>query len=227
MVIFSAKNKKVALVTSILMLLLAGSSVASARTLREGDKGNDVAQMQNLLVRIGYKVVVDGSFGTNTLAAVKDFQKLQGLEVDGLVGTSTYGAMLQKAIPPETSRGKSDVSRRIVQYALEQLGVPYVWGGTTPRGFDCSGFVQYVYNKAGLSLPRCADTQYEVGQVISVNHLRPGDLVFFSTYEPGPSHVGIYLGDGNFVHASSNTGISITPLFTGYYGPRYIGARRL
>lgn len=215
------------LTASMLTVALLGfASVAGAATLREGDKSNEVAQVQNVLHKLGYKVMVDGSFGPSTTTAVKAFQQAKGLEVDGLVGPITYNVLMSN-LSEDPSRGGSGISRRIVSVALSVLGVPYVWGGTTPRGFDCSGFVQYVYNQVGLSLPRTADVQFEVGTAIPTSKLRAGDLVFFSTYEPGPSHVGIYLGDGNFVHASSNTGISVTPMFTGYYGPRYIGARRL
>ena len=108
------------------------------------------------------------------------------------------------------------------------LGVPYVWAGRSPSGFDCSGFIYFVFDQLGYGLPRMADGQFEVGIPVSRNALQPGDLVFFSTYEPGPSHVGIYLGNDQFIHASSGAGyVTVTSLGNPYHRDRYIGARRI
>jgi len=107
------------------------------------------------------------------------------------------------------------------------LGVPYSWGGTSYGGVDCSGFVWAVFAKNGIDLPRMADGQFEAGRHVRVADLRPGDLVFFQTYAPGASHVGIYLGGGRFVHASSSDGVRIDQLAEDYYAERFIGARRL
>ena len=128
---------------------------------------------------------------------------------------------------PEVSRGTNYISRRVVSESMNYLGVPYVFGGTTPSGFDCSGYVLYVFAHAGIYLPRTADAQYECGYPVSTGELVAGDLVFFSTYEPGPSHVGIYLGDGEFINASSSQGVSIASLYSSYWGSCYIGARRV
>jgi cell wall-associated NlpC family hydrolase len=107
------------------------------------------------------------------------------------------------------------------------LGVPYVFGGMSPGGFDCSGFVCYVFRQAGISLPRMADLQFDAVKHVSRSNLQTGDLVFFQTYAPGASHVGIYVGDGKFIHASSSRGISVAEVFTGYWGARYLGAGRV
>jgi len=114
-----------------------------------------------------------------------------------------------------------------VQTAMEYIGTPYVFGGISPGGFDCSGYVRYVFAHAGVSLPRTADEQYEMGRPVSEGSLRTGDLVFFSTYDYGPSHVGIYLSDGNFINASSSRGVAIDSLYSEYWGSCYIGARRI
>ena len=201
-------------------------SVASASAFRMGDQGSDVAEIQGQLASLGYDVSADGDFGPATAEAVKSFQAANGLEPDGLVGESTYTALLGRAMP-EISRGSNYITRRVVQSSMQHIGVPYVFGGTSPSGFDCSGFVRYVFAGAGIYLPRTADAQYEVGYPVSSSELVPGDLVFFSTYEYGPSHVGIYLGEGSFINASSSRGVAIDSLYSSYWGSCYIGARRI
>lgn len=116
---------------------------------------------------------------------------------------------------------------KVTHTALRYVGVPYMWGGTTFNGVDCSGFVQTVFERNGISLPRTADSQFEVGRPVKQSDLEPGDLVFFETYAIGASHVGIYLGGGRFIHASSSDGVRVDDLGQDYYSARYIGARRL
>ena len=208
-------------------ILLCWSAVlCGASAFRVGDQGSDVAEIQGQLASLGYDVAADGDFGPATAEAVKAFQISRGLDADGLVGPSTYSALLGKSMP-EVSRGSSALGRRIVASSMQYLGVPYVFGGTTPNGFDCSGYVRYVFANAGIYLPRTADAQYECGYPVSTAELVPGDLVFFSTYEAGASHVGIYLGDGNFINAPSSRGVSIASLYSSYWGSCYIGARRV
>lgn len=208
------------------MIMMCSVSLVQASAFRIGDQGSDVAEIQGQLASLGYDVAADGDFGPATAEAVKSFQASQGLDSDGLVGPSTYSALLGKSMP-EVSRGSNYVSRRVISESMNYLGVPYVFGGTSPSGFDCSGYVRFVFAQAGISLPRTADAQYEVGYAVSTDELRPGDLVFFSTYEAGPSHVGIYLGDGNFINASSSRGVSVASIYGGYWGSCYIGARRV
>ncbi len=119
----------------------------------------------------------------------------------------------------------SKMARALTSSALRFLGVPYVFGGTSTSGFDCSGFVQHVFAMLGVGLPRTADAQYDVGKP-AVGGPRPGDLVFFDTYG-GVSHVGIYLGKGQFVHASSSHGVMVSHLSDSYWAARYVGAKRL
>ncbi len=115
------------------------------------------------------------------------------------------------------------LAQRLTKSALRFIGVPYVFGGTSTSGFDCSGYVQHVFAMLGIHLPRTADAQYYAGT--RVRQLKPGDLVFFQTYEPGPSHVGIYLGHGHFAHASSSRGVMVSSLNDAYWANRYLGAR--
>jgi cell wall-associated NlpC family hydrolase len=119
----------------------------------------------------------------------------------------------------------SRIAMGLTTSALRFLGVPYVFGGTSTSGFDCSGFVQHVFGLMGISVPRTADAQYDVGRP-TVGGPRAGDLVFFDTYG-GVSHVGIYLGKGKFVHASSSHGVMVSKLSDSYWAARYVGAKRL
>ena len=122
----------------------------------------------------------------------------------------------------------SSSSSSIVSVAQQYLGVPYVWGGTSPSGFDCSGFTQYVFKKCGYSINRTAAAQYKNGSYVSYSNLQAGDLVYFTnTYSTsGISHVGIYIGGGQFIHAASG-GVKISSLSEKYYSTRYYGARRI
>lgn len=118
----------------------------------------------------------------------------------------------------------------IVELARKYLGTKYVWGGTDPSGFDCSGLVAYVFGQSGISLPRTTYNQINVGASVQPNKLRPGDLVFFDTdrKRSGPDHVGIYLGGGKFIHAPRpGQGVKISSLAEGYYMDRWMGGRRI
>jgi cell wall-associated NlpC family hydrolase len=116
----------------------------------------------------------------------------------------------------------------LVSTALALRGAPYRNGGTDPSGFDCSGFTQYVFSQYGLSLPREVREQYRVGKSVKVEDLAPGDILFFATTDPGPSHVAIAIGGDQFVHAPSSTGVvRVEHLSSTYWSPRYLGARRL
>lgn len=201
-------------------------SVASAAAFRNGDQGDEVAQIQKALAGLGYEVSIDGDFGPATKEAVIAFQKSKGLEVDGMVGDTTYRALVGRDMP-EVSRGSATLVRRIAQTSVQYMGVPYVFGGTTPGGFDCSGYTRYVFANAGISLPRMADEQYWVGTAVSYANLQVGDLVFFTTYTSGVSHVGIYMGNGTFIHASSSRGVVIDSMGSSYWSSRYVGAKRV
>ncbi len=113
---------------------------------------------------------------------------------------------------------------RVVQLAMRYVGRPYVWGGASPGGFDCSGFVMYVYARLGIALPHNAARQYAHGTQVGRDQLRPGDLVFFDRLR----HNGIYIGAGQFVHASKRgSGVKISRLDQSWFRERWIGARRL
>jgi peptidoglycan DL-endopeptidase CwlO len=142
-----------------------------------------------------------------------------------LIVTSRHGNGMRSFAGGVLAR-TSKIAQQLTRSALRFLGVPYVFGGTSTTGFDCSGYVQHVFALLGISLPRTADAQYYAGHKI-VGGMKAGDLVFFQTYAPGPSHVGIYIGNDNFVHASSSHGVMVSSLTDSYWAARFIGAKRL
>ncbi|MGB2991809.1 MAG: C40 family peptidase [Paenisporosarcina sp.] len=119
-------------------------------------------------------------------------------------------------------------SSQVVSAANKVMGTKYVYGGTTTKGFDCSGFIGYVYKKVGVKLPRTSGAMYKTGKKVSKKNLKTGDLVFFNTSGKGVSHAGIYIGKGKFVHSSSSKGVSVAKINDPYYwGSKYIGAKRV
>ncbi len=118
-------------------------------------------------------------------------------------------------------------TQALIAFAEQFLGTPYVWGGTTPSpGFDCSGFVQYVYKHFGINLNRTSEMQYNEGTPVAYSNLKPGDLLFFHTYTSGASHVGIYIGNGVMIDSSSY-GVAYDDITYSYWSSRYLGARRV
>jgi cell wall-associated NlpC family hydrolase len=120
------------------------------------------------------------------------------------------------APPPPTHGG-------VVGIAMQYLGTPYVWGGASPSGFDCSGLVMYVFAQVGISLPHSSYAQYGMGSPVARSDLQPGDLVFFD----GLGHVGIYVGGGSFIHAPHTGDVVKISSLSGWYASTYVGARRL
>lgn len=183
-------------------------------TLHQGAQGSNTRSLQNDLSWLGYfDGTQTGYFGSYTRDSVIRFQKDHYLVPDGIVGRWT---------------ARKIKAERVGQTAKRYLGVPYEWGGKTPSGFDCSGFTSYVLNANGIYAGRTAEQQYGQGYWVSKSDLKRGDLVFFSTYKPGPSHVGIYLGSGKFINASSGWDqIVIADLSNSYFAQHYLGSKRV
>ena len=119
------------------------------------------------------------------------------------------------------------IAGAVVDMATTFLGTPYRWGGTTPRAFDCSGFVRYCYKKMGVSLPRTAREQFKAGMRVAGNALRAGDLIFFDMMKGYVSHVGMYIGGGKFIHAANpRRGVRIDRISSPAYSKHIVGARR-
>ncbi|MDY6267456.1 MAG: NlpC/P60 family protein [Selenomonadaceae bacterium] len=246
--------KKIALILGL--SLLATSTALASPTLKNGSRGHDVLLLQQKLVEIGYAPgSADGVYGAGTERAVAAFQRDQNIRVTGVVNAATWRALkgvkskkdfadLQPVAPAKAADTLPTIKaplapnnvpilprskvNSIISTAKNYIGTPYSFGGTTPKAFDCSGYLQYVFAKNGISIPRLADDQYKLGtRTKSTSQLEPGDLVFFTTYEPGPSHCGIYLGSGQFIHASSSKGVRIDALSNSYWQPRYIGGKHI
>jgi cell wall-associated NlpC family hydrolase len=128
---------------------------------------------------------------------------------------------------PATAVSPAD-TYAITGAALALRGVPYRNGGEDPTGFDCSGFTRYVFGRFGIALPRAVADQFAVGTPVPPTQLASGDLLFFSTVAPGPTHVAIALGGDEFIHAPSSSGVvRVEHLSSAYWSSRFIGARRV
>lgn len=227
-------KKRIILMLFVVIFLFSLPTLVQASlgdgTLKLGSRGPDVIELQTKLNYVGFNVgKADGIFGPMTKQSVINFQRAYSLVGDGIVGPKTVHA-LNKAylIKQPQTQLKSQKVDAIIASARKLLGVKYQWGGTTPQtGFDCSGYVSYVFAQNGISLPRVSRDQYTVGTKVDFENLQRGDLVFFSFEDNGiVSHVGIYLGDGQFINASSSKGVTVYVIGP-YWKSIYVGARRV
>ncbi|HET7628695.1 MAG TPA: peptidoglycan-binding protein [Bacillales bacterium] len=188
---------------------------ANSSYLDYGDRGASVSDLQQQLKRLDYYTYgVDGIFGHMTEQAVENFQADHQLTIDGIAGPQTL-----------TTLDHAVTAAKIIEDAKALVGTPYQWGGDNPQeGFDCSGFIHYVFAKNGISVPRTTSSLWDAGRTVA--YLHPGDLVFFETYKDGPSHVGIYLDGNRFIHCGSH-GVVIESLGINYWSSRYLGGKRL
>ena len=188
--------------------------------------------------------------GVTVIAEVGDWYKVKVSGLEGYIAkrllsntkqeTTSRGDVVREEIaqenqeqqkPTQITTPSTSVGNQIVEYAKQYLGCKYVYGGSGPKTFDCSGFTMYVYKNFGVSLSHSATAQSKKGTYVAKEDLRPGDIVFFKDYETmvGIGHCGIYIGNGDFIHASSGTGycVKISTLLSGSYKTRYETARRL
>ncbi|ADU30440.1 peptidoglycan-binding protein [Evansella cellulosilytica] len=210
-----------------------------------GDEHEDIKELQELLNKAGYyNGTIDGIYGSNTQQAVRMLQRDNDLMVDGLAGDQVFDFLKSSDLKKiadnleksqvestknennskETIEKSSNSMENIIARGEQLIGTPYLWGGTSPSGFDCSGFLLYVFKQEGLSLPRSIVDIWNASS--SVSEPSRGDLVFFETYKKGPSHAGIYLGNGAFLHTGTSTGVTISHLDESYWKNRYLGAKR-
>lgn len=200
-----------------------GISYASVDKLGLGEKAYIIG-----FNRQWYKVIHDQHIGYIR----SDYLKLTQVPYENQNSTNVprffvNGVSTGVPVSPNALNG-SDIRQRIVAEAQKYIGTAYVWGGSTPGGFDCSGFTQYVLKQCGISIPRTTTEQAAVGTYIPKSKLQPGDLVFLqNTYRAGISHVGIYIGNGQMIHASSSKGVTISNLSGSYYTEHYHSSRQL
>ncbi|SFA74632.1 Cell wall-associated hydrolase, NlpC family [Lentibacillus halodurans] len=219
-------------------------------SIHPGMESSDVKIVQRALEYFGYyKGEIDGIYGPLTqqaLEAAEEEHDTELIDHDALKALYEDDQSEQQNQQQDEQEGKQDEKQttkeessheakqvevkstnypQAIEAARNQIGTPYVWGGESPSGFDCSGFIQYIFQVEGISLPRTvSDTWNFTTQVESPS---VGDLVFFETYKPGPSHMGIYIGDGQFIHAGESRGVEISKMNNSYWEKRYLGAGRV
>ena len=143
--------------------------------------------------------------------------------IAGQTAPTVSGIGVGASTPEGSTIAPPNVHGGVVGIAMHYLGVPYVWGGSSPRGFDCSGLVMYVFAQVGVSLPHSSYAMYNMGTPVSLSQLQAGDLVFFS----GASHMGIYIGGGQFIHAPHTGDVVKISSMSGYYSSAFVGGRRI
>ncbi len=196
-----------------------GTSVAELRKLN-GLYSNVIRQGAVLVVPESYRAA---QINNNNNDNKYNYYKVATFQV--LTGNKNINSPKYNA----AKRNKNlTIGRKIVDAAFKYKGVPYVWGGTTRAGMDCSGFVQRVFAKDNIHLPRTALEQSRLGKYIPKSRLKPGDLLFFRTYAPYISHVGIYIGHGKFIQANSGAGmITVNSLSNEYFERTYAFAKSI
>lgn len=124
-------------------------------------------------------------------------------------------------------KAEAATQSQLTNTAYKYIGVPYVYGGTTTSGLDCSGYTRLVFKQLGISLNRTSAAQYSQATAVSKSNLQVGDLVFYNTSGKGVSHVGIYIGNNKFIHSATSTGVTVTSMGESYWAKRYVGAKRI
>lgn len=183
----------------------------------------------DLAVVSGDKVITGLSKGSRFVVLARDGDKFKVKLADGKTGWIRADAVTLEERKPLPAGDPSSVKQDIVRAAYTYRGAKYRYGGMSSRGFDCSGFVKFLYAKKSIKLPHDSRAMFRYGKPVAKPDLQPGDILFFAnTYRRGISHVGLYVGNGKFIHASTpRRGVREDYLNADYYRRHYVGARRI
>jgi len=185
----------------------------AARAAHKAEIESSLAQRQQLLSSI-----------EDQIAELQEAERRRQARIDAAARARVSAAQDQPATTESPTGAPPSQYGGVVGIAMQYLGTPYRWGGSSPStGFDCSGFVMYVFSRVGVSLPRTVSTQYAVGVAVSRSELQPGDIVFFNNL----GHDGIYIGGNQFIHSPHTGDVVKISAITGYYSDNYVGARRV
>jgi len=216
---------------SVISTLVIQHEIHAKNPLKKDDTGDEVIKIQKMLIACGLlDATATGTYGEKTEEAVIDFQKKFGIAQTGIVDSMTYmklQSVSNKGLSDRASESRARTNSKLVDFAKKFQGAKYVWGASSSKGFDCSGLTSYVLKNFGVNLDHQASKQFNSGAKIERSKLWPGDLVFFKTSRASVGHVGIYIGDDKFIHASSSRKKVVVDDLSWYSKySKYIGARR-
>src|SRR5690625_3351549 len=196
------------------------------------EQSDKVKQVQEILFYYGYyDGTIDGIYGPLTENAISKLYSdniLQNSSEELSESTTTSVQEIEEETNETTDVvhvTADSTSQSVIHTATSLIGTPYSWGGTSPNGFDCSGFIQFVYDQHDITIPRTVNEIWNFATEVAEPSI--GDLVFFETYQAGPSHLGLYIGNNEFIHAGSSNGVQTSHLNESYWQSRYLGAKRI
>jgi cell wall-associated NlpC family hydrolase len=196
--------------------------VVAERAARRASIGRQLTERRALLASVRTEIArIQARERARQLAITQ--QAEARLAANPPSASSDPGVGVSASTPEGATVAPPATHGNVVAIAMRYLGVPYVWGGASPKGFDCSGFTMYVYAQIGISLPHYTGSQYAMGVAVSRGDLQPGDLVFFD----GLGHEGIYIGGNQFIHAPHTGDVVKISSISGWYASSYVGARRI
>ena len=200
------------------------------------NKSDHIILIQEILADLGYYTgEIDGIYGPLTEEAIHVADRTYDLHLADKLTKEEIKMIVKeekkeiekKEVVSEKNNDIKTISRTesFIQSAKSLIGSPYQWGGTSPSGFDCSGFIQFLYSEQDMTIPRTVSDIWNFSTPVDSPSV--GDLVFFETYQAGPSHVGVYIGNDTFIHAGLSNGVEQANLNEPYWKSRYLGSKRI